>query len=460
MKTAIVVGSGAGGATVAKDLQGVFQVTILEEGRPFRRVSMKRDTIERLRRSRLLVDPRLLRLAFPAIRVRRSPDMLLVHGVGTGGTTTIATGNGVRLDADLKAIDVDLDREFDQIAREIPITTAHRRRWHTTTRRLFDVVEGMGLDPFVTPKMATSDGCRHCGRCMLGCPYAVKWDTRAFLDEAVGRGAELVTGSRVQRVVIEDGRAAGVLVGGPFGDREYRADLVVLAAGGFGTPAILERSGIACEPRLFVDPVLTVAARVPAAWQCNEVEMPFVVRRPHFILSPYFDWLSAVLDPAWRDPLPDLLGVMIKLADEETGSVSARGRVDKRLTKTDRSRLEEGVDLATEVLVRFGADPESVFRGTINAGHPGGTLPLTERTASTFHDDRLPDNVYVADASLLPRSLGAPPILTIVAMAKRVASLCRQRTPGAIGSAATSRPTQGPKALDAVAPKRNGWFVP
>jgi choline dehydrogenase-like flavoprotein len=45
--------------------------------------------------------------------------------------------------------------------------------------------------------------------------------------------------------------------------------------------------------------------------------------------------------------------------------------------------------------------------------------------ASTFHDDRLPDNVYVADASLLPRSLGGPPILTIIALAKRVASLCR-----------------------------------
>ena len=49
--------------------------------------------------------------------------------------------------------------------------------------------------------------------------------------------------------------------------------------------------------------------------------------------------------------------------------------------------------------------------------------------ASTFHDDRLPENVYVADASLLPRSLGGPPILTIIAMAKRVASLSRTSAP-------------------------------
>jgi hypothetical protein len=197
----------------------------------------------------------------------------------------------------------------------------------------------------------------------------------------------------------------------------------VIAAGGFGTAAILERSGITCEPHLFVDPVLTVAAHIPGAWQCNEIEMPFVVRRPHYILSPYFDWVSALFNPAWRHPLPDIVGIMIKLADDETGAVSPRGRIDKLLTATDRARLEEGAGLATEILTSFGADPATVFRGTVNAGHPGGTLPLTEATAGTFHDERLPDNVYVADASLLPRSLGGPPILTTIAMAKRVAAL-------------------------------------
>jgi choline dehydrogenase-like flavoprotein len=44
-----------------------------------------------------------------------------------------------------------------------------------------------------------------------------------------------------------------------------------------------------------------------------------------------------------------------------------------------------------------------------------------------FHADRLPANLYVADASLLPRSLGKPPILTIMALAQRVAAVCRER---------------------------------
>ena len=58
--------------------------------------------------------------------------------------------------------------------------------------------------------------------------------------------------------------------------------------------------GIACEPRLFVDPVLCVAARWPDAWQCHELEMPFVVQRDHYILSPYFDLFSYLVHSTWR----------------------------------------------------------------------------------------------------------------------------------------------------------------
>jgi len=425
-KRAIVVGSGAGGATVAKELQGHFDVTVLEAGTEFRRATLDRGSIERLRRSRLLVDPRLLRLAYPPIRIRRTPDMLLVNGVGTGGTTTMATGNGIRMDEDLRALGLDLDREFEEITREIPITTAHQLRWHPTTRRLFRTFDDLGLDPVVMPKMGDAARCRHCGRCMLGCPYGRKWDSRTYLDQAVRLGARLVTRSPVVSVVMDGGRATGVVTRGMVGHEFVPADLVVLAAGGFGTPAILERSGIRCEPTLFVDPVLTVAARVPNAWQCNEIEMPFVVQRDGYILSPYFDWISSLFHPQWRHRLQDIVGIMIKLADENVGSVSG-SKVHKLLTPVDRSRLDEAVGVATEILARFEADPNEVFLGTVHAGHPGGMLPLTEASAPAVHDDRLPENVFVADATLFPRSLGNPPILTIIALAKRVARICADK---------------------------------
>ena len=77
--------------------------------------------------------------------------------------------------------------------------------------------------------------------------------------------------------------------------------------------------------------------------------------------------------------------------------------------------------MCRQILVGFGVKPQEIFLGTLNAGHPGGMLPLTAEDAETLHARRLPANLYVADATLFPRSLGNPPILTILALARRVA---------------------------------------
>jgi hypothetical protein len=120
------------------------------------------------------------------------------------------------------------------------------------------------------------------------------------------------------------------------------------------------------------------------------------------------------------------MSLMIKLADRCEGAISSKG-VWKVLGLEDRAKLDEGVALCREILSRLGIPGEKTFLGTINAGHPGGMLPLTDREKETFHPAVLPDNVYVADASLFPDSLGKPPILTIIAMAKRIGRLCRER---------------------------------
>ena len=425
MKRAIVVGSGAGGATAAKELQGDFAVTVLESGQEFQRLALELSTLERLKRSGLLFDERAIQLIFPTMRIRKTPEMILVKGQGLGGTTTICTGNGLRMDQDLRALGIDLDTEFAEIEQEIPISTVHQKRWHKPTRHLFAVCQEIGLNPQPTPKMGAYAQCISCGRCVFGCPQGAKWDSRRFLQVAVEHGATLQTGCNVERVVIEEGKATGVVARKGLLRRFSPADLVVLAAGGLGTPLIFQDSGIPCEPRLFVDPVLTVAAHWPNALQCNEIEMPFVVQREHFILSPYFDHLSFFFNKAWRYPAKDILGIMIKLADANVGSISRR-TVDKRLTVEDKQTLGAGVDLCKQILRRFGVKEEEIFLCTVNAAHPGGMLPPTAAEAQSFHPARLAANLYVADATLLPRSLGNPPILTIIALAKRVSQLCTE----------------------------------
>ena len=420
---AIVVGSGAGGAAAARELQGTYQVTVLEEGREFRPLGLSVRWMQRLRNWGLLIDERLVRLVFPAMRVRKCAGGLVhVNGSGTGGTTTLSAGNALRQDGALRELGIDLDREFEELAKEVPVSTAHRPGWSGPTRRLFELCEQAGLDPRPTPKMIDFDRCRRCGRCVLGCPHGAKWDSRRFLDDARANGARLVTGCRVRRVVIRGGRASGVRARVGARSVFFPADLVVLSAGGLGTPAILERSGIRCQPRLFVDPVLCVAAPWPESRQHREVPMPFVVQRPGYIISPYFDYLSFLFNRRWRRPADGVLALMIKLADSEKGRVPARGaRLHKRLTAEDSRRLVEAEELCRGILVRFGVEPAEIFLGTLNAGHPGGMLPLTSADAAGLHPARLPANLYVADATLLPRSLGNPPILTILALARRVA---------------------------------------
>jgi len=427
MKNVIVIGSGAGGATAARTLQDSFNVTILEAGKKFQPFTGSLSTLETIKKYGLLFNKRQISIAFPVYQIRKTKDkMVLVNGIGTGGTTTICTGNAVRMDGDLKNLGLNLDPEFEEIYREIPVTTGHRKNWRKTTKQLFEICQNMGLSPKVTPKMGHYERCANCGRCILGCVHGVKWDSRSFLTDAINKGATLVTGAKVQRLMVDKGRVTGVIAKTGFKRKFYPADLVVLAAGGLGTPVILQNSGIACDPALFVDPVLCVAARYEGSLQNRELPMPFIVQTDHYIISPYFDHLSFFFNDDWRYPASDTLSLMIKLADNNVGGVSRKG-IQKTLTAIDRARLDAGVKVCSDILEHLGIEKNRLFLGTLNAGHPGGMLPVTAATTDSLHDPRLPDNLYVADATLLPKALGNPPILTIIALAKKISKIIKVR---------------------------------
>ena len=423
MKKAIVVGTGAGGATVAKEIQSHFDLTILEAGKEFRPFALNLEIPEKLKKTGLLFDEKLIQLLFPIMRVRKTDDrMILINGIGHGGTTSISTGNAIRKDKDLKKLEINLDQEFEEIYKEVPISADHHRLWRKPTRQLFEICQEMGLDPRPTPKMGYYEHCRSCGHCILGCPHGVKWDSRHFLRMALENGANLLSGYKVEKVVIENGRSTGVLAKHKQKLQFFPADLIILAAGGLGTPSILQNSGIQCEPHLFVDPVLCVACERPNSFQNKEIPMPFVSQKQGYILSPYFDLLSFYFNKKWRSPARNIISLMIKLSDANVGTLTGK-TIDKTLTHQDNEKLEEAVALCVDVLKRLGVKKEEMFLGTINAGHPGGMLPLTTEEAQSMHSSRLPDNLYVADATLLPRSLGNAPILTIMAMAKRIAKV-------------------------------------
>ena len=75
----------------------------------------------------------------------------------------------------------------------------------------------------------------------------------------------------------------------------------------------------------------------------NEPPMAWFIKEDNYILSPYFDLLSYWFHKPWKDvSAEDRVGMMIKLADTEQGTVAADGTVTKSLTEADRERLGRG----------------------------------------------------------------------------------------------------------------------
>lgn len=423
MMKAIVVGTGAGGATAARELANKgFEVLILEAGGEFKPFTRRISLVEPLRKIGLTRNEKNFSRVIPAYdSVRSSKDLILFRGIATGGSTILSCGNMVRAEHGLKEIDLDLTKEFDELEELIKISTFPQYRWRPVTRNMFESAQELGLEPHLTPKSVDSLKCISCGLCEVGCSPRARWDSRRFVEDAVNKGAVLKTRSPVKKVIIEKERARGVMVGSGSASKLYEADVVVLAAGGIGTPQILKASGLPAEDHLWVDIVLTLGGVSKGANQLKEPPMVWYTKEDDYILSPYIDILSHFLHEPWKNvSIKDRVGLMVKLADEEQGTVYADGRVDKAITSHDRSRLDEAIKQAKQVMEGAGVSGPFV-EGVHNGGHLGGTVPLKKEDVKDMKPFWIPDGLWVADLSLAPRSQGLPTILLTSALALRVA---------------------------------------
>ncbi|MGE5379333.1 MAG: GMC family oxidoreductase N-terminal domain-containing protein, partial [Candidatus Saccharibacteria bacterium] len=351
---------------------------------------------------------------------RSSEDLLLVRGMATGGCTVVSCGNMVRAEAGLREIGLDLSKEYEELEQQIGVRTFPRERWRPVTERMFEVAEQMGLAPQPTPKAVDVARCTACGLCEVGCPTGARWDSRRFLGEATKAGCSVRTGSVVKRVIIDGGKAVGVEVETEGRVQTVRGDAIVLAAGGIGTAQILRASKVAPSDTLWADLVLTVGGISKNARQLEEPPMVWVSRRNGYIISPYLDVLSHWFHQPWRRVgLKDRVGVMVKLAEAANGRVLEDGTVEKPVAPEDRERLEVAAEEVRELMQRAGVQAPFV-NGLLHGGHLGGTVPLQREDAETMHPSSLPNGLWVADLSLLPRSQGLPTMLTAAALAMRV----------------------------------------
>jgi len=419
-----VVGSGPGGATVARQLSRAGKrVVLLERGHDHRGRFYYGSHLGAL----IYADKNSLFFTEEGLNI--------IRPIMTGGATNVFCGAAARPPDWLKAkYAVDIDRYVDETIDELKIGPLPSELQGAASRRVMETAVDLGYDwqplmKFMNPARAARFDCG--AKCMLGCRCGAKWTANEYVDAAVVAGCELITGARVDRLIIEDGRVLGVV--GKMGNGqafEVRAEVVVVAAGGIGTPLIMQNSGffeagrgIAMDTTVMVygvskergnafDPPMTVA------YMDDEIGYVLSTLIDPWILYPIITTLKGLKYPLTWPNYPKTLGMMIKIKDDVSGSISMEGRISKPMTSGDRYRLNHAAIVCRQIMVKAGCDPDSIFVTPQRGTHPSCTVRIGEMVDTNLQT-RV-KNLYVCDASTFPEALDRPTVLTIIGLGKRL----------------------------------------
>jgi choline dehydrogenase-like flavoprotein len=482
----VVVGSGAGGATAARLLaERGLDVVVLEAGDLYDSGSYTTDPLGAL--GALYRDGGLSVL-------EGRPAIPLPLGRCVGGTTVINSGTCVRTPGDvlLRWRDefglpwaTEIEDEFEAIERDLAVTPLDPAAAGSNAAVCRRGADALGAANH--PVNRNAGRVVRCGTCPTGCAIDAKQAMHVSeLPRAAAAGARIRAGAPVAKVVVQGGRAAGVVVVRPDG-RPYAvsARAVVLAAGAVGTPELLLRQGLGgpgtgrnlrVQPACWVGGLFDEEIRgwegVMQSWHVDEWRSRGVFLEATFTPLPFgAHWLPGV-GHAFQERLEQIgrLAVIgVHLVDESSGRVrpgrtkpqrgggiesprrsdsspGSGARLGYRLTAADAGKLGFGIARAADILFAAGArevfpqvagvevlrpgDQSRLENGLrpaqlrLEAFHPMGTARIGGDGGSVVRPDGqlhgLP-GLYVADGSLLPTALGVNPMITILAVARRVA---------------------------------------
>lgn len=394
----VIIGTGAGGGLLARELaKNGMKVTILEKG----------PDIEPKDAFNYYDD-------YPD-----DVDMLVTTCIG--GSTMVSMANMVRaLDEELHEYGIDLKNEYEYVENLIGVHELDDSHIGRGTQLFLDAAKDLGLNTQKMPKAIREEDCIQCGKCAFGCPVNAKWTAKDFVKEAVEYGAELICDATVTDIILCNLEACGVKYIKDGEEKLLKTNKIVLSAGAIGSSIILKRSGLTGVGReLFMDPFVSVGGYLKDINFNTEVQMAGLVVGKNFVLAPHFS--TFIKDNMDKSDVEDrdILSIMVKTSDDAKGYVHTDGFIKKENTIQDIRYLAEGVATAGMILEKAGVDPTSIGSTVYRGAHPGGTAPIGKVVDSNLETE-IP-NLFVCDASVLPISPGKPPILTILALSKRLA---------------------------------------
>lgn len=423
-----IIGTGAGGATVARELsKRGLKVLILEKGKRHQIGT----SVNYLKNTPMYLKVNLTNEDKEKYSFLGHPSELM-YMEDVGGTTPVSLANACYACStcysnsaitQFKIHDIDLIRELIEASMDLKVSPFPADLMGPATRKIVEAGENLGYFMEPMPKFIDFFKCNNCGLCIGGCKLGAKWDATMFINESLDNGATLISNFKVTKILHDDKNVTGIE--GIFGDKikTFEVKKVILAAGALNTPEILENTGIKenVGEGLFCDLFITVGGFLKNAKLNREIPMGVKSEFGPYFLSPHYSnqLVSLLKNKGFNANPEDVMGIMVKIADEANGKINPDKSIEKPLTERDCGLLKEGYEKSVKLLVEAGVDPSSIVSTSIRGAHPGGTAAVGKVVDNNL-ETRI-KGLFISDTSIIPQAPGRPPILTVTALAKRLA---------------------------------------
>jgi choline dehydrogenase-like flavoprotein len=475
----VIIGSGAGGGTVAKELADLcekgFKVALLESGGEFKKTDNTREEVPMA--SRYYVDNGGVQTS--------SQDMTLAFAEAVGGSTTVYTGTSLEMEKhvidkwNVEGItEEDLRPRYVKYRKENNVHLNPPEEINENNRLFFEACQNLGwkVDQFPV----NTKNCQGLGTCNLGCAVHAKQGTNVVqIPMALSKGVKLITHCEVDRI---DGHEVIARVKQKdhwnqleVGVYRFKAKKIIVSAGAINSPAILMRSGFNHQAlgRYFTcHPALIIAAEHeneidnieghPKSYYCDE----FLASKK-FLLETciYFPFTLSKSLCGFGKNVDEMIGnfhhlqmILALISDEPKDynrvAIDDNGKpmVHYRFDEQNITSFVESIKASAKIFFASGAKrvhapgmkdffiyPEQIDqidelihekyfklgKVSISAAHlMGGCRMGTDQSNSVTNPwgkVHGTDHIYVADASLFPFASEVNPYLTIMAVSDRVA---------------------------------------
>ncbi len=406
---AIVIGSGPGGATVARELSKRGQrVLILERG------------------GATPLSAGLLGAVWTLDMVAVGGSRYMGRALTTGGSTVVYLGATNRPPVELfQALGLDISKELEEAEGELPLATLPEAMLRPPSLKLRDTAIALGYEPYTSRMLVDQSVCNS------GYSYRAKWTARKYVEDALLNGATLLKQATALRVLTDHGRAFGVEYALNKRNRPTQIQRafgakIVVAAGCAPTPILLRASGIknVADRGFAIHPGFAVFGTISGmkGTEGFGASWGIVIDGEIHIGDGNFDRASHRLlmlgERKWlhvfRYASTITMGVFV--IDSLGGELSEDGRYSKELTSEDKAKLAKGETVARQLLERAGG--RNLYATSVNASCIAGTLRIREHVDTNLQTEIR--DLYVCDGSLMPRE-AMTPTLTLICLGKYLA---------------------------------------